>query len=99
MERISAGGEVDDATWDRVMRVNVTAPMRLIRAALPLLIADGGGSIVNVASEAALRGSQSASRIPPPSTPWSGSPRMWHLCTARGEFEPTPWHPVHHDRN
>lgn len=50
-------GELDDETWDRVMRVNVTAPMRLTRAALPMLIEAGGGSIVNVASEAALRGS------------------------------------------
>ncbi len=50
-------GELDDETWERVMGVNVTAPMRLTRAALPLLIEAGGGSIVNVASEAALRGS------------------------------------------
>ncbi|MGN6404686.1 SDR family NAD(P)-dependent oxidoreductase [Sinomonas sp.] len=50
-------GEVDDDTWDRVLRVNVTAPMRLTRAALPLLVAGEGGSIVNVASEAGLRGS------------------------------------------
>ncbi len=49
-------GEVDDETWDRVLRVNLTAPMRLTRAALPLLL-DGGGSVVTVASEAALRGS------------------------------------------
>jgi NAD(P)-dependent dehydrogenase (short-subunit alcohol dehydrogenase family) len=57
MDGMLPAGEVDDATWDRVMRVNVTGPVRLIRAALPLLIASGAGSIVNVASEAALRGS------------------------------------------
>ena len=57
MDGMLPAGEVDDATWDRVMRVNVTGPVRLIRAALPLLIESGSGSIVNVASEAALRGS------------------------------------------
>ena len=57
MDGFLPAGEVDDDTWDRVFRVNVTAPMRLIRAALPVLTANGGGSIVNVASEAALRGS------------------------------------------
>jgi NAD(P)-dependent dehydrogenase (short-subunit alcohol dehydrogenase family) len=50
-------GEVDDAAWDRVMSVNVTAPMRLSRAVVPIMAAAGGGSIVNVASEAGLRGS------------------------------------------
>jgi NAD(P)-dependent dehydrogenase (short-subunit alcohol dehydrogenase family) len=50
-------GEIDDMAWERVMRINVTAPMKLARAALPLLLASGHGSIVNVASEAALRGS------------------------------------------
>jgi len=57
MDGFLPAGEIDDATWDRVMRINVTGPVRLIREALPLLIANGGGSIVNVASEAALRGS------------------------------------------
>lgn len=57
MDGFLPAGEVDDQTWERVLRVNLTAPLTLVRAALPLLIAGGGGSIVNVASEAALRGS------------------------------------------
>lgn len=49
--------EVDDAVWDRVLAINLTATMRLTRALLPAMIGAGRGSIVNVASEAALRGS------------------------------------------
>ncbi len=49
--------EIDDATWQRVMDVNVTALMRMTRAVLPGMVRAGHGSIVNVASEAALRGS------------------------------------------
>jgi len=48
--------EVDDATWDRVMNVNLKGPMRLTRALLPML-RDSKGSIANVASEAGLKAS------------------------------------------
>ena len=48
--------ELDDETWHRVMAVNVEGPMRVSRAALAHFLTRGGGSIVNVASEAAGRG-------------------------------------------
>lgn len=49
--------EVSDAVWSRVFAVNVDGMFRLTRAVLPLMLDAGRGSIVNVASEAALRGS------------------------------------------
>ena len=51
--------EVDDETWERVLGINLTGPMRLTRAVLPLMLTAGRGAIVNVASEAALRASAS----------------------------------------
>ncbi|GGN10131.1 SDR family NAD(P)-dependent oxidoreductase [Streptomyces fuscichromogenes] len=57
MDRMSALGEVSDAEWDRVIRVNLTAPFLLTRAVLPHMLTAGRGAIVNTASEAGLRGS------------------------------------------
>ncbi len=41
---------IDDATWDAVLAVNLTAPFLLTRAALPQMYERGFGRIVNVAS-------------------------------------------------
>ena len=57
MDAFLPAAEVDDATWDRVIAVNMTSLMRLMRAALPVMVGAGRGAIVNIASEAGLRGS------------------------------------------
>jgi NAD(P)-dependent dehydrogenase (short-subunit alcohol dehydrogenase family) len=49
--------ETEDSLWERVMAVNVTGTFALTRAVLPLMLASGGGAIVNITSEAGLRGS------------------------------------------
>jgi NAD(P)-dependent dehydrogenase (short-subunit alcohol dehydrogenase family) len=44
--------------WERVMAVNATAPFLLIKYAVPRMIAQGGGAIVNIASIAGLAGAR-----------------------------------------
>jgi NAD(P)-dependent dehydrogenase (short-subunit alcohol dehydrogenase family) len=55
----SPAGETTDAVWDRVIAINLTAPFKLMRAVLPIMEAAGRGSILNVSSEAGLRGNAS----------------------------------------
>ncbi|MET7571156.1 SDR family NAD(P)-dependent oxidoreductase [Streptomyces sp. NPDC005492] len=57
MDRMSALADTEDAEWERVIRVNLTAPFLLTRAALPHMLAAGRGAIVFTAAEAGLRGS------------------------------------------
>jgi len=51
--------ETSDATWDRVICINLTGAFKLTRAVLPAMLAAGKGSVVNIASEAGLRGNAS----------------------------------------
>lgn len=57
MDDMTPVGEVTDAAWQRVFAVNVEGTMKLMRAVVPTMLAQANGSIVNTASEAALRGS------------------------------------------
>jgi len=52
--------EESDETWDRVLRVNLTACFLTCRAAWPHLIKSGTGAIVNVSSLAAVSGASPA---------------------------------------
>ena len=42
--------ETSDADYARTMAINVEAPFKLCRAAIPLIVKEGGGAIVNVSS-------------------------------------------------
>jgi len=57
MDSMSAAADVTDTEWERVIRINLTAPFLLTRAVLPHMLGRGKGAIVNTASEASLRGS------------------------------------------
>ena len=58
--RLDGGIEADEAAWDRVwaeaLQVNVMAPARLMRHAVRHYLAQGGGTIVTIASWVAQRG-------------------------------------------
>ncbi len=60
--------EIDIATWDRVMNVNVRGTWLVTRAAAPHLRKSGRGKIVNIASDTAL---------------W-GAPRLLHYVASKG---------------
>lgn len=45
---------LSEEVWDRIMAVNLTGPMRLIKAVAPVMKAQGRGRIVNIASVAGL---------------------------------------------
>lgn len=55
IEPIASIADSDPAAWARNVQINLTGAYHAIRAVLPGMIADGGGTIVNVSSGAAIR--------------------------------------------
>lgn len=54
--RFEHSHEADMEAWERILAVNLTGTFRFCRAAIPDLLRDGGGAIVNVASTSSLFG-------------------------------------------
>jgi NAD(P)-dependent dehydrogenase (short-subunit alcohol dehydrogenase family) len=43
--------EMDEAAWERVIRINLTGAFLMVKAALPAMIDRGGGSVILIASQ------------------------------------------------
>lgn len=58
MDDFSPIGEVSDAMFEQVMRLNVNSPFYAMRKALPLFEQQGDGNIINISSLAGLFGAR-----------------------------------------
>ena len=56
MDYMQGVGELSDDIWRRVLSINLDGPMFTSRKAIQYMLAHGGGSIVNIASTAAIHG-------------------------------------------
>ena len=60
--------DIDAATWDRVMAVNLRGPFLMVKHVSPHMVAQGYGKIINIGS----------------GTAFKGIPRMLHYVTSKG---------------
>lgn len=56
LDRMAPVAEMDDETWNSVLDVNLTGPMRVFRAAIPEMLKNGRGVFVTIASIGGLHG-------------------------------------------
>lgn len=56
MDRATPVADCSDELWNRVMAVNLNGPFYACRLAIPIMVQQGGGSIINTASVAGVRG-------------------------------------------
>ena len=56
MDLMTPAADVPLDLWERVLAINLYGPFLACRRAIPLFLEQGGGSIINTASEAGLRG-------------------------------------------
>lgn len=56
MDSMAGVAELTDETWRRVMAINLEGPLHTMRRAIPRLVEQGGGTIINIASVGGLHG-------------------------------------------
>lgn len=56
MDLMAGVAEVTDEVWQRVLSINLNGPMYLCRRSIPIMLKQGGGSIINIASVAGMGG-------------------------------------------
>ncbi len=59
MDRLLPVAEVTDDVWQRVLDVNLKGPFMTSRRAIPVMLKNGGGCIINTVSSAGLSGGHS----------------------------------------
>jgi len=75
-----------EATWDRVMDVNVNGLFSITKAFLPSMIGQHAGSIINVSSSVGKVGKRRWGRTPRPSLHLKDSRRCWQRKSEDREF-------------
>lgn len=58
LDNFTALGDLDDELWDRVLNINLTAPMKLSRKVLPIMEKQEKGNIINISSLGGLYGAR-----------------------------------------
>ena len=56
MDYMQGVGELSDDVWHRVLSINLEGPMYTMRRAIPHMLQQGGGSIINISSTAGISG-------------------------------------------
>src|SRR5256714_4010317 len=69
MDYMQGVGELSDDIWRRVLSINLDGPMFTSRRAIRHMLTQGGGSIINTASTAAIHGGARGGGLPPPQQP------------------------------
>jgi NAD(P)-dependent dehydrogenase (short-subunit alcohol dehydrogenase family) len=58
MDHFAPVGDLDNAMWEKVMKVNVDGPFKAMRSAMKIFLGKGSGIIINIASIGGLMGAR-----------------------------------------